>query len=111
MKEECKVSCGKVIGWLIVVQEDTNTHIFSIFKHGAEYGAEWSAESGAKQSLSEILTIGKLPTLREQGLNLQQYVKKFLNYENVHYVNEMTQQNCRGPYVTFLEDFLFKRHL
>ena len=40
MKEECKVSCGKVIGWLIVVQEDTNTHIFSIFKHGAEYGAE-----------------------------------------------------------------------
>ena len=62
-------------------------------------------------SLSEILTIGKLPTLREQGLNLQQYVKKFLNYENVHYVNEMTQQNCRGPYVTFLEDLLFKRHL
>ena len=48
MKEECKVCCVKIFAWSIVVKEGTNTIIFYIFEHGAEYGAEYSAGSGAK---------------------------------------------------------------
>ena len=48
MKEECKVSCVKLIAWSIVVQECTNILIFYIFEYGTEYGTECSVESGAK---------------------------------------------------------------
>ena len=49
MKEECNMSCVKIIAWSIVVKEGINTLIFYIFEHdAAEYGAECSAESGAK---------------------------------------------------------------
>ena len=44
MREECKVSCVKLVVWSIVAQKGTNILIFYIF----EYGAEYSAESGAK---------------------------------------------------------------
>ena len=44
MKKECNVSCVKIIAWLKVVKEGTNTLIFYIFVDGAEF----SAESGAK---------------------------------------------------------------
>ena len=49
MKEKCKVSCVKIIAWLIFFKEGTSTLSFQIFDNGAEYGAECSAESGAKQ--------------------------------------------------------------
>ena len=48
MKEECKVSCVKIIVWLIVVKEGINTLDFYIFHYGAEYGAECSDQSGTK---------------------------------------------------------------
>ena len=48
MREECEVSCVKIIAWSIVFQEGTSTLIFYIFEYGAEYGAECSAESGAR---------------------------------------------------------------
>ena len=44
MKEECKVSCVKLIVWWIVAQKGINILIFYIF----ESGAECSAGSGAK---------------------------------------------------------------
>ena len=44
MREECKVSCVKLVVWSIVAQKGTVILIFYIF----EYGAEHSAESGAK---------------------------------------------------------------
>ena len=44
MKEECKVSCVKLVVWSIVAQKGTNILIFYI----SEYGAEFGAESGAK---------------------------------------------------------------
>ena len=44
MKEQCKVSCVKLIVWSIVAQKGTNILIFHVF----EYGAECSANSGAK---------------------------------------------------------------
>ena len=44
VKKECNVSCVKIIAWLKVVKEGTNTLIFYIFVDGAEF----SAESGAK---------------------------------------------------------------
>ena len=44
MKEECKVSCVKLVVWSIVAQKSTNILIFYVF----EYGRECSAESGAK---------------------------------------------------------------
>ena len=47
MKQGCTVSSVKVITWSVVVNKGTNTLIFSIFEHGAEYCAECSAESGA----------------------------------------------------------------
>ena len=47
MKEECKLSCVKIIVWSMVVQEGTNIIIFYIFEYGAEYGNECCAESGA----------------------------------------------------------------
>ena len=40
LKEECEVSCVKIIAWSIVVQEGTNTLAFYIFEYGAKYGAE-----------------------------------------------------------------------
>ena len=49
MKEKCKVSCVKIIAWLIVFKEGTSTLSFYIFDNCAKYGAECSAESGAKQ--------------------------------------------------------------
>ena len=49
MKEECNVSCVKIIVWSIVVQECTNILIFYIFEYGAEYGAECSSVSGGKK--------------------------------------------------------------
>ena len=48
MKEECKVFCGKLVFWSILIQKGTNILIFHIFKSGAEYCIECSAESGAK---------------------------------------------------------------
>ena len=48
MKEECKVSCVKLVMWSIIVQKGTNILIFYIFEYDAEYDSEWSAESGAK---------------------------------------------------------------
>ena len=52
MKEECilwyKVSCVKMVVWLIVFKEGTNTQGFYIFDYGAECGIECSDESGAK---------------------------------------------------------------
>ena len=52
MKEGCKVSWVKMVAWLMVFKEGTNTLSFYIFdysaEYGAEYGAECSAESGAK---------------------------------------------------------------
>ena len=47
MKERYAVSSVKVIMWSVVVNKVTNTLIFYIFEHGAEYGAEGTAESGA----------------------------------------------------------------
>ena len=44
MKEECKLSCIKLVVWSIVAQKGTDILIFYIF----ESGAECSAESGAK---------------------------------------------------------------
>ena len=44
MKEECKLSCIKLVVWSIVPQKGTDTLIFYIF----ESGAECSPESGAK---------------------------------------------------------------
>ena len=44
MKEECKVSCVKLVVWSIVAQKSTNILIFYVF----ECGRECSAESGAK---------------------------------------------------------------
>ena len=44
MKEECKVSCIKIIALSIIVKEGPNTLIFFVF----ELGAECSAECGAK---------------------------------------------------------------
>ena len=46
MKEECKVSCVKIVVWSIVAQKGTNILVFYIF----EYGAECSAESGATEN-------------------------------------------------------------
>ena len=46
-----KVSCVKIIAWLAVVKEGTNTSIFYIFEYGVESGAEYSTESGAKKYL------------------------------------------------------------
>ena len=40
LKEECEVSCVKIITWSIVVQEGTNTLVFYIFEYGAKYGVE-----------------------------------------------------------------------
>ena len=48
MREECKLSCVKIIVWSMVVQEGTNIIIIYIFEYGAEYGGEGSAESGAE---------------------------------------------------------------
>ena len=48
MREECKLSCVKIIVWSMVVQEGTNLIIFYIFEYGAEYGGECCAESGAE---------------------------------------------------------------
>ena len=48
MKEECKVSCVKLVTWSIFARKSTNILIFYIFEYGAQYGAECSAESGAK---------------------------------------------------------------
>ena len=48
MREECKLSCVKIIVWSMVVQEGTNIIIFYIFEYGAEYGGECCAESGAE---------------------------------------------------------------
>ena len=52
MKEECilwyKISCVKMVVWLIVFKEGTNIQGFYIFDYGAEYGIECSDESGAK---------------------------------------------------------------
>ena len=50
MKEECKVSCVKLVVWSIVAQKGTNILIFYIF----EYGTECSAESGAKYYFTEF---------------------------------------------------------
>ena len=44
MKEECEMSCVKLIVQSIIAQKIINKLIFFIF----EYGAECSAESGAK---------------------------------------------------------------
>ena len=49
MKEKCKVSCVKIVAWLIFFKDGTSTLRFQIFDNGAGYGAECSAESGAKQ--------------------------------------------------------------
>ena len=46
MKEECKVSCVKIVVWSIVAQKGTNILAFYIF----EYGAECGAESGATEN-------------------------------------------------------------
>ena len=39
MKERYTISSVKVIMWSVVVNKVTNTLIFYIFEHGAEYGA------------------------------------------------------------------------
>ena len=48
MKEECKVSCVKLVVWSRVAQKGTYILILYIFKYGAEYDAECNAESDAK---------------------------------------------------------------
>ena len=48
MKEQCKVSCVKLVVWSTVAQKGTNILIFYIFEYGAANGAEFSAESVAK---------------------------------------------------------------
>ena len=48
MKEECEVSCVKIIACQIIFKEGTNTLNFYVFEYGAYYSAECSAESGAK---------------------------------------------------------------
>ena len=40
LKEECEVSCVKIIARSIVAQEGTNTLVFYIFEYVAKYGAE-----------------------------------------------------------------------
>ena len=49
MKKGCKVSCVKIINWLIVFKEGTDTLSLYIFDYGAECGVQCSTESGAKQ--------------------------------------------------------------
>ena len=44
MKDECKVSCVKIIAWSVVVKEGSTTNT----EQGTEQGAEQGAESGAK---------------------------------------------------------------
>ena len=36
MKEECKVSCVKLVVWSIVAQKGTDLLIFYIFEYGAK---------------------------------------------------------------------------
>ena len=45
MKDECKVSCVKIIAWSVVVKEGSTT---TNTEQGTEQGAEYGAESGAK---------------------------------------------------------------
>ena len=40
LKEECEVSCVKIIARSIVAQEGTNTLVFYIFEYVAKYGAK-----------------------------------------------------------------------
>ena len=40
MKEECKVTCVKLVVWLVVAQKVTNILICNIFEYGAECSAE-----------------------------------------------------------------------
>ena len=55
MKEECKVSCVKLVVWSIVAQKGTDTLVFYVF----EYGAQCSAESGAKYYFIVCMEIAK----------------------------------------------------
>ena len=44
MKKECNVSSVKIIAWLKVIKEGTNTLIFYIFVDGADFSAELGAK-------------------------------------------------------------------